>query len=146
LNPVGKFIPEYKEKVKQIWVVKKSGENMLSKISKNLQRCQRLILQWVKKQTRATEELIEAKTKELEALQQVEDDTTLEAERVLKDEIHALLEQDDLKWRQRAKEAWLKNRNRNTKFFYACAKQRARRNMVSKLWIYMGRSVWHRRR
>jgi hypothetical protein len=54
-------------------------------------------------------------------------------ERVLKDEIHVLLEQDDLKWRQRAKEAWLKNGDRKTKFFHACANQHARRNTISKI-------------
>jgi hypothetical protein len=34
-----KFIPESKERVKQIWTVKQSGENTLSKIYENLQRC-----------------------------------------------------------------------------------------------------------
>lgn len=61
----------------------------------------------MRKKTRATEELIQAKTRELEFLQRVEGSTGLGAENDLKDEIHVLLEQEDMKWRQRAKEAWL---------------------------------------
>jgi hypothetical protein len=79
------------------------------------------------------EEIIQAKTKELKELQWVEGSVDLGAENALKDEIHALLEQEDLKWKQWAKETWLKNGDRITKFFHACANQRARRNMISKI-------------
>jgi hypothetical protein len=43
------------------------------------------------------------------------------------------LEQEDLKWRQRAKVEWLKNGDRNTKFFHACANQRKRRSIIEKI-------------
>lgn len=47
-------------------------------------------------------------------------------------EIGIMLENDNLKWRQRAKTNWYKLGDRNTKFFY-CATQRRRRNLISKV-------------
>jgi hypothetical protein len=50
-----------------------------------------------------------------------------------------MLEQEDLKWRQRAKEAWLRDGNRNTKFFHACATQRRQRNSIEHIVDRLGR-------
>jgi hypothetical protein len=38
-----------------------------------------------------------------------------------------------LKWRQRAKEAWLQFGDRNTKYFHACATQRKQRSQILKI-------------
>jgi hypothetical protein len=61
------------------------------------------------------------KTCELERLQTKADILTIEQEKLLREELNGLLEQEDIKWRQRSKENWLKNRDRNTKYFHACA-------------------------
>jgi hypothetical protein len=72
-----------------------------------LHSCQRPIKKWVVKQSHATDETIANKTRELEIMQVGEGPLNLQAKRNFKDEIHVLLEQQDLKWRQRAKEVWL---------------------------------------
>lgn len=54
--------------------------------------------------------------------------------------MHDLLEQEDLKWRQRVKVEWLRNGDRNTKFFHACANQRNHRNHITKIIDGTGRS------
>ncbi|XP_059428542.1 uncharacterized protein LOC132162311 [Corylus avellana] len=51
----------------------------------------------------------------------------------LKEEINGLLEQEELKWRQRAKENWLRDGDRNNKYFHACANQRRRRNQIEQV-------------
>jgi predicted helicase len=68
-----------------------------------------------------TENLIKNKTLALEKIQEEEEDWDKEAETALKDEIHNLMEQEEAKWKQRAKEDWLKNGDRNTRYFHACA-------------------------
>jgi hypothetical protein len=55
------------------------------------------------------------------------------AEAQIKDEIHELLEQEELKWKQRAKEDWLRYGDRNTKYFHACANQRKRVNQIDQI-------------
>jgi hypothetical protein len=48
-------------------------------------------------------------------------------------EIGELLEQEELMWRQRAKMHWLKEWDKNTRFFHECVKQRRRRNVISQI-------------
>jgi hypothetical protein len=47
--------------------------------------------------------------------------------------INDLLEEEDLKWRQLAKEHWLKAGDKNSKFFHACVKQHRRHNQIEEI-------------
>ena len=40
------------------------------------------------------------------------------------------MEVEDLKWRQRAKEIWLSQGDKNSKYFHTCASQRRRANNI----------------
>ncbi|KAJ0007624.1 hypothetical protein Pint_29766 [Pistacia integerrima] len=51
----------------------------------------------------------------------------------LKQEIDGLSEEDDIKWKQRAKQQWLKDGDRNTKFFHLCANQRRKSNVIKQI-------------
>jgi hypothetical protein len=51
----------------------------------------------------------------------------------LKEEIHGIMEQEELKWKQCAKEEWLRNGDRNTKYYHACASQKRRRNTIEQI-------------
>jgi hypothetical protein len=44
-----------------------------------------------------------------------------------------------LKWRQRAKENWLKHGDHNTKYFHACANQRQKGNRIVQIQDENGR-------
>jgi hypothetical protein len=48
----------------------------------------------------------------------------------IKEELHALLEQEELKWKQWAKENWLKFGDRNTKYYHACGNQKKRSQIL----------------
>jgi hypothetical protein len=45
----------------------------------------------------------------------------VQVEKALKEELHVLIEQEDLKWRQRVKGDWLRDEDHNTKFLHTCA-------------------------
>lgn len=61
------------------------------------------------------------------------------AEKDLKGKIHGLLKQEESKWKQRAKEEWLHNGDRNIKYFHACANQHKRRNTITAIKDMEGR-------
>jgi hypothetical protein len=44
--------------------------------------------------------------------------------------VNDLMGVEELKWKQRAKEHWLKDGDQNTKYFYACVKQRRKANQI----------------
>jgi hypothetical protein len=52
---------------------------------------------------------------------------------VFQQDVHLLLEQEDLQWRQRSKENWFKHGDRNSKYFHACANQRRKTNQINKI-------------
>jgi hypothetical protein len=54
-------------------------------------------------------------------------------EPTMQEELHALLELEDLKWRLKAKANWLQNGDRNTRYFHACASQRKQRAKILKI-------------
>jgi hypothetical protein len=66
------------------------------------------------------------KEQELQTLQMKENDIDLEHENQIKEDIHSLLEQEEVKLKQRAKENWLKFGDKNIKFFHASARQKYR--------------------
>lgn len=47
--------------------------------------------------------------------------------------LHLLLEQEDVYWRQRAKQHWLRSADANTRFFHQYASHRRKKNLVEKL-------------
>ena len=48
-------------------------------------------------------------------------------------DLNLLLQQEELYWRQRSRVSWLKDGNRNTKFFHASASHRQCINSISRL-------------
>ena len=51
-------------------------------------------------------------------------------EKKLKLDLQVLLDKEELWWKQRAKEEWLKFGDRNTKYYHACANSKRRQNYV----------------
>jgi len=131
---------EHKEIIKKVWRVKQRDQDPWSIFHKKLSSCRSSLKQWVRKQTNPVEERIKSIEQELQHLQEQEQWELPAPEASLKDELHNLLEQEELKWKQRAKENWLRNGDRNSKFFHACANQKHGRSRISVITDKDGRS------
>lgn len=78
-------------------------------------------------------ELVKQKTQQLEVLQGSGRASEMGDIITVKQELHSLIDQEDLVWKQRAKENWLKHGDKNTKYFHVCANQRRRANQISRI-------------
>jgi hypothetical protein len=67
------------------------------------------------------------------AIQLQEENYDLAKEKELRVALQGLLEQEEVKWKQRAKETWLKFGDRNTKYYHACANQKHKRSQIEQI-------------
>jgi hypothetical protein len=79
------------------------------------------------------EQRITSLNKEILELQGTHGMPNRELLKQLQTEANSLIAQEDLHWRQRSKELWLKCGDKNTKFFHVCATHRKRKNFISKI-------------
>jgi hypothetical protein len=125
--------------IKQVWRPKKRWEHPWQTIQSNLSGCRRSLKQWVRVQKNLVEQTVIEKLKELHSIQTAVLEDTWEEEYRLNDEINNLLEREDLKWRQRAKESWLQFGDHNTMYFHACASQKKQRSHILRIKDSTGR-------
>ena len=74
---------------------------------------------------------IENKLKLVQDLDPTQENLAMEA--ALHLELNEWLEREELKWRQKSKELWLKDGDRNSKFFHLSTMIRRRRNFISEI-------------
>lgn len=98
---------DHRSLIKQEWRAKAPVENKWSNVIQKLQSCRKALQKWVRKVANPVDGQIKEKMQALQVLQQRADSNCVEDEAVLSSDINAPLEQEEMKWKQRAKENWL---------------------------------------
>jgi hypothetical protein len=122
---------EYNEVVNCAW----KGDDGLGDglVTQKLAWCQRKLTAWSFRKFRKADKELDKKTKALEKLQQQEGADNWGEIKKLQGEIESILEQEDIKWKQRAKQNWYQSGDRNTPFFHAWADHRRKINIIKKI-------------
>jgi hypothetical protein len=107
--------------IKNAWAETGSADNPINSVRNKLVQCQSALKCWSRRKFGQAEETLKKKTKELELLQNGEDSSNQEAIKIQQAEIDFILEQEDIRWKQRSKQNWYKEGDRNTSFFHAWA-------------------------
>lgn len=85
--------------------------------------------------------VLKEKTKRLEELQFQEKPGNMGAIKNLQQEIKFILEQEDIRWKQRGKQNWYRDGDRNTQFFHSWANHRRKVNQIVQIMDTEGR-LW----
>jgi hypothetical protein len=109
---------EYDKIIEETWGENVQGPTAMQVAQQKLSMCQTNLKRWSTGKFGHAEKLLKEKTKKLELLQQHEGPENVEAIQILKGEIEYILEQEDVRWKQRGKQNWYKNGDRNTFFFF----------------------------
>jgi exonuclease III len=130
---------DFNKIIQEAWEIKTPTRMPWVDFKRKLQKCKKVIQQWVQKSKPPTEKYIKEKTTELAKIQEEANPLKMHVEKEIREEIHTLLEQEEIKWKQRAKEDWLRDGDRNTKYFHACANHRQRKNRIDHIEDRLGR-------
>ena len=119
--------------IEAVWS-KNSDEPWDTKIVTKIDQCGKALTRWSKQAFGNVKREIERKRKELaKAEERAIRGGDLGPMKTLQEEINLLLDKEATMWRQRAKILWLKDGDKNTKFFHSKASQRRRRNYIIRL-------------
>ena len=120
----------FSDTVKHGW----SQENQrdTTPIFEKIGRCRKAIARWKKRNPSNNLKLIEKLKLELEKAQS-DDTISGEEELELKWKLCEAYREEELFWKQKSRAIWLREGDRNTKFFHAKTKQRRARNRITKL-------------
>ena len=102
-------------------------------------RCRKAISAWKRSNPSNNEKVIELLKAKLDQAQN-EDSLSTEEELEIKWQLCAAYREEKIFWRQKSRAIWLREGDRNTKYFHAKTKQRRARNRITKLKNSMG--VW----
>ncbi|KAJ0017174.1 hypothetical protein Pint_11951 [Pistacia integerrima] len=121
------------ELIQREWLCNLNPNSSLPSAMEGLQTCKEKLSTWSKSTFRDQRNTVTDKLSQLKHLEDTNRGDKKEELQQLKQEIDGLLEEDYIKWKQRAKQQWLKDGDRNTKFFHLCANQHRKSNVIKQI-------------
>ncbi|KAJ0111527.1 hypothetical protein Patl1_02330 [Pistacia atlantica] len=121
------------ELIQREWLCNLNPNSSLPGVMEGLQRCKEKMSTWSKSAFQSRRNTVTDKLSQMKHLEDSNRGDKKGELQQLKQEIDRLLEEDDIKWKQRAKQQWLKDGDRNIKFFHLCANQRRKSNVIKQI-------------
>jgi hypothetical protein len=128
----------FKQVVQKVWRVKVPSHDIWEGVKTKIGKSQIVCKQWRRVNIDPNDRLITEKTKQLGKLQVDETEAVMENIKQLRKEVNDLIELEDLKWRQKAKQHWLQFGDKNSKYFHACVNQRRKNNQIKQIQNRLG--------
>jgi hypothetical protein len=105
----------------------------LGDITDSLNSMMKSLYSWKSEFFGSVPKLIEQKRKKLEELALLTDEGSIETRNNIAKEMDELLYREEIMWLQRSRIAWLREGDRNTKYFHRRASRRKKKNRICKL-------------
>lgn len=90
---------------KEVWRIEKPSGDGWGAVQTNLEESKKVLLQWRRINADPVEGIIQQKTRDIKILQEYDGLLDMETIRELQQDVSVLMEEEELKWRQRAKES-----------------------------------------
>ncbi|GMY20381.1 hypothetical protein FCV25MIE_15620 [Fagus crenata] len=114
----------FEEAITEAWHTNFTGTPLFI-VAQKIKQCKVHLLQWSQSQLRVTPRLIATKKARLVQLENCPMDAYNSSEvKNLGCEVNLLVEKEEIFWRQRSRVAWLKEGDRNTKFYHILKEER----------------------
>lgn len=123
----------YEAKIQSTWARRHRGTTMF-RVALKIKECKKHLGEWSCCSFGSLKRQIELKRRQLHAAEaDAQNGGDMLAVRTLRNDLNSLLKKEEMMWRQRLRAVWLKEGDRNMKFFHGCASQRRRRNTINVL-------------
>ncbi|CAA0806346.1 Unknown protein, partial [Striga hermonthica] len=127
-----------KEVVQKAWLIPTHGTPFY-KLKEKIKNTRKALLIWSANFKTQNQSQIDSLTKKLEALQEDKINENWEAWNSTRKELEKAYKMEEIFWQQKARVHWLKEGNKNTKFFHAYTLSRRKQNAITRLLIHTNR-------
>ena len=125
--------PDCETVIRGLWEEEVGEGRPMFRLTEKIKRCRMGLAHWSKQIFGGSQHQIRARFEAMEALTNDDGGQNRSLITDLKEEINLLLPSDEIHWKQRSRNTWLKEGDCNTKFFHNSATQRQRTNKIEGL-------------